>query len=91
MKSPQDSPAIKRRSRHYPPDWEGKVPLRIRITENVATLAVGNTFDVWVTRHGHTFAIVENGCMIQVFPNEYEILSFHGNGKQGGRQDNPSR
>jgi len=83
------SPALKQKSSGYPPAWEGKVPLKVRVLTNVRSdlpafiappIAVykGAEHYVYVNAHGAVSAIVESGnTLLGLKPAEFEVIQWH--------------
>ena len=82
------SPALKQKSNHYPPAWEGKVPLKVRVLTNVRSdlpafiappIAVdkGAEHYVYVNVHGAVLAIIGSGRTLGLKPAEFEVIHWH--------------
>lgn len=84
------SPALKQLSEHYPPNRQGKVPLKIKMACTVKsdlpffmqsgsdTVAYENQeYFVWCNSHGAMSAILPNGEKLGIRPSECEIVEWH--------------
>lgn len=102
MKTPADSPALTSLSEIYPTRYEGRVPLRVRITKTVTAdvmpyplcltqdcraFVIGQEVPVWVNRHGAVAGIFPDGEMLGLKPDEFEVTNFH---EEGSGDANPT-
>ena len=87
IKTPLDSPALKDQSEIYPPNFRGRVPLKVKMACNVrgnlhfcppGTIArVEETYEVWVNRNGAVAAILPNGLQLGLKPAEFDVVEWH--------------
>ena len=86
MLTPAESPALILRSEHYPKTFEGRVPLRVRMLETVrsemrwskiAPAYSGHLYEVWVNSHGAVAVVHEDGQVLGVKPDEFEVVTWH--------------
>lgn len=82
------SPALKQKSSSYPPAWEGKVPLKVRVLTKAcsdvpAFIAPPIVIDkgaepyVYVNAHGAVSAIIGSGYTLGLKPSEFEVIQWH--------------
>jgi hypothetical protein len=83
------SPALNmQHSAQYPKRYNGRVPLKIKCLKTVLTDAwfMGHDkvvcegqkeYHVWVNAYGYTHAILPSGKLIQLKPDEYEVIEWH--------------
>lgn len=81
-----DSPALIRRANGYPTEWQGKVPLLVRLTKGVksdiplSTIPFaddGDVYPVWVNSFGAVAIIYKDGNTLGVMPKEFEVILWH--------------
>jgi hypothetical protein len=84
--SPDDSPALKHQSPHYPKRWGGKVPRRVLMTKTARSdiplprplvATAGKEYDCWVNSHGAVAVIVGPYDSLGVKPDEFEVVAWH--------------
>lgn len=84
---PEDSSALRERGPGYP--WGDRVPRRIRLLTAVRAdlpgprhspeiARVGQVYDAYCNRHGAVSAILADGSLLGVKPDEFEIVAWHG-------------
>lgn len=85
------SPALKHRSKHYPERFGDRVPLRIKMLMNVrpdpwcaaiqgkpgTILRREETYVAWTNSHGAAAGICENGEVLGVKPDEFEVAEWY--------------
>ena len=83
------SPALNiRHLAQYPARYNGRVPLKIKCIKTVITDAwfMGDDkavcegqkeYHVWVNAYGYTSAILPSGKLIQLKPDEFEVIQWH--------------
>lgn len=90
---PEDSPALKHRSKHYPAHFAERVPRLVRMLCNVRSdlpaiafinddrgfpfAAAGRIYPCTVNSHGAVAAILPNGQELGVKPDEFEVMEWH--------------
>lgn len=79
----------KRQQFNYPHYWDGKVPLKVKLKEDVksdlpsqikppdTTALKGNEYYAWVNSHGAVSAILPNGEKLGLYPREFTVTEFH--------------
>ncbi len=88
-----ESPALKEQSAKeapftYPVHWRGKVPLKVKMLQlvrpDIPFLAKKDTvclydqeYYVWVNSYGAVSAILPNGELLGLKPDEFEVIEFH--------------
>lgn len=83
-----ESPALKRRSKHYPERFSDRVPQRIRMLMNVrpdlwcsgtpgTILRRNEVYVAWTNSHGAVAGICENGEVLGVKPDEFEVVDWY--------------
>jgi hypothetical protein len=91
--TPEESPALSKQSELYPQRYEGRVPLRVRLTKTVTAdvmpyplcltqdhlaMVIGQEVSVWVNSHGAVAGIDAEGRCLGLKPDEFEVVQFHG-------------
>lgn len=84
------SPALLKRNKgQFPATFKDRVPLKVKIIKTVvpilfylidssgSILESGNEYYVWVTAYGTVSAILSNGKMVGVKPDEYDVIEWH--------------
>jgi hypothetical protein len=80
--------ALEHQSEHYPKHWQGKVPKRVRMLQNVTVdlpfmaspsceVIEGCEYEVSVNTHGAVSAITQNGKLPGLKPSEFEVIEWH--------------
>ncbi len=80
----EESPALKKQSKHYPANWNGKVPKIIRMLQFVHSDIPGDDvaairyekYPAWTNQNGSVSAILENGIKLGVKPGEFEVIEW---------------
>lgn len=91
--TPQDSAALKFQSEHYPLEWAGRVPSRVKVTASRGVrpdgymglwpeyrglvCLFGEEYDAECNSHGAVAAIFPDGRVLGLRPNEFEIIAWH--------------
>lgn len=84
---PEDSSALRERGQGYP--WGDRVPKRIRLLTAVRAdlpgprhspeiASAGQIYDAFCNRYGAVSAILADGSLLGVKPDEFEIVAWHG-------------
>ncbi len=84
---PEDSSALRERGRGYP--WGDRVPRRIRLLTAVRAdlpgplhspeiALAGQIYEAYCNRYGAVSAILADGSLLGVKPDEFEIVAWHG-------------
>ena len=75
--TPDDSPALRYQCAGYPPEWEGRVPLRVRVlSRDLEKLPAPEESLVWTNSHGQVWEN-RDGVIFPLTPKSFEVLSFH--------------
>jgi len=74
----------------YPKQWEGKVPLKVRMLKTVTSdlpmifpdsadmiTVAKNEYYVYVNSYGAISAFLPNGKQLGLKPDEFEVIEFH--------------
>lgn len=75
--------ALEHQSKHYPREWGGRVPKRVRLLRTVYSdvrfrAAIRNhAHDVVVNPHGAVSVLFEDGVTLGLKPDEFVILEWH--------------
>lgn len=90
-KGPEDSPALRHRSKNYPERYAGRVPKRVRMTqtsrsdlpaflldrpEDELIAEAGKEYPVWVNSHGAVAAYLPCGEQLGLRPGEFEVVEW---------------
>jgi len=80
------SPALRQQEKDYPERFERRVPVRIKVLRNVhghpvmttpGTFAtMGKIYEAWTNSHGAVSAICDNGVLLGLYPEEFEVLEY---------------
>jgi hypothetical protein len=86
MSERRPSPALESKSEHYPAEYLGRVPKRVRMLRTVRSewpfsahrgAYKGDEYDADVNRHGAVSVYVEDGGLLGVKPGEFEVIEWH--------------
>lgn len=85
MNTSYDSPALSTQSTHYPAEWNGNVPKKIRMLSSVKSdipfvqmrCAAQMEYAAYVNSHGALSAIINDDDMLGLKPGEFEVIEWH--------------
>lgn len=93
MKEFWESPALKQQSKSYPKNFDGKVPLRIKMVCNVrpdpwagaigqsggpgTILRIDYIYEAYTNSNGAVCGICDNGFKLGVKPDEFEVVEWY--------------
>lgn len=90
VKKANSSPALKMQQKaQYPSRYKGKIPFKIKCLKTVVSdlwflsehsdllCESKKEYHVWVNANGYTSAILPTGKLVQLKPDEFEVIEWH--------------
>jgi hypothetical protein len=85
------SPALSQQSEHYPANFRGRVPKKIKMAKTLypdevcgislakpgTMLELNQVYDCWVNSHGAVAGYCDNGEKLGVKPGECDVVEWH--------------